>query len=96
MDVSTVRWWVVLSSNNTVKQKNTSTGADFYKCSMQALVHHWQKCTAKLMVVTVLKKCLVDENVLSTGVIELFVLLVVPAEISNRHYFWSSLHNIVN
>jgi len=24
----------------------TSTGADFYECSMQALVHCWQKCTA--------------------------------------------------
>jgi histone-lysine N-methyltransferase SETMAR len=24
----------------------TSCGADFYKPSIQALVHHWQKCTA--------------------------------------------------
>jgi hypothetical protein len=29
-----------------VKQWATSTGADFYKGSMQALVHRWQKCTA--------------------------------------------------
>ena len=37
-------------SNNAVvqagKQWATSTGADFYECSMQALVHHWQKCMA--------------------------------------------------
>jgi len=24
----------------------TSIGADFYKCSMQALIHRWQKWTA--------------------------------------------------
>jgi hypothetical protein len=29
-----------------VKQWATSAGADFYKCGMQALVHHWQKCIA--------------------------------------------------
>jgi len=29
-----------------VKQWVTSTGADFYECSMQALVHHWQKRVA--------------------------------------------------
>jgi histone-lysine N-methyltransferase SETMAR len=29
-----------------VKQWATSTGADFYECGMQALVHHWRKCTA--------------------------------------------------
>jgi hypothetical protein len=27
-----------------VKQWATSTGADFYECSMQVLVHRWQKC----------------------------------------------------
>ena len=39
------------SSNNTIiaamKQWVTSAGTDFYKCSMQAVVHHWPKCTAK-------------------------------------------------
>jgi len=30
----------------TVKQWLTSTGADFYTCGMQALVHHWQICIA--------------------------------------------------
>jgi len=29
-----------------VKQWVTSSGAEFYKCSMQALVRHWQKCMA--------------------------------------------------
>jgi len=37
-------------SNDTVvravKQWATSAGADFYECSMQALVHRWQKCIA--------------------------------------------------
>jgi hypothetical protein len=27
-------------------QNGTSAGADFYECSMQALVHRWQKCIA--------------------------------------------------
>jgi hypothetical protein len=29
-----------------VKQWATSAGADFYKRSMQALVHRWRKCIA--------------------------------------------------
>ena len=29
-----------------VKQWATSGGADFYECSMQALVHRWRKCIA--------------------------------------------------
>jgi len=29
-----------------VKQWATSVGADFYECSMQALVHRWRKCIA--------------------------------------------------
>ena len=29
-----------------VKQWVTSARADFYKCSMQALVHHYQQCIA--------------------------------------------------
>jgi hypothetical protein len=37
-------------SNNAViqavKQWATSTGADFYECGMQALVHRWRKCIA--------------------------------------------------
>ena len=39
-----------LPSNNAVvravKQWATSTGVDFYECSMQALVHRWRKCIA--------------------------------------------------
>jgi len=30
----------------TLKQWVTSTGADYYKHGMQALVHCWQKCLA--------------------------------------------------
>lgn len=26
----------------------TSSGADFYECSMEALGHHWQKCIANV------------------------------------------------
>ena len=53
MDVSTVK--VALCGQHflsndiiaaAVKQWVASIGADFYKCDMQALVHHWQKCTA--------------------------------------------------
>jgi hypothetical protein len=29
-----------------VKQWATFTGADFYECGMQALVHRWRKCIA--------------------------------------------------
>ena len=37
--VSTVRWWVVrFSSGNS--ENVTFTGADFYECGMQAVVHH--------------------------------------------------------
>jgi len=28
------------------QQQVTSAGADIYKCGMQALAHHWQKCIA--------------------------------------------------
>jgi histone-lysine N-methyltransferase SETMAR len=27
-----------------VRKSVTSTGANFYECSMQAFFHHWQKC----------------------------------------------------
>ena len=50
------RWWIPNSGcENTEgvggafqqwQQWITSTGSDFYQCSMQALVHHWWKCTA--------------------------------------------------
>jgi len=56
-----------LSSINTiikaVEQSVTSTGADFYDCSMQALVHCWQKCTAN-GVDCVVKQYFVAENFL--------------------------------
>ena len=46
-----------------VKQWATSTGVDFYECSMQALVHLWRKC-----IVTggdyVEKQCFVAKNLL--------------------------------
>jgi len=46
------RWasWATFPSSDAVaaalEQWVTCTGADFYKHSVQALVHHWQKCTA--------------------------------------------------
>ena len=52
MFVETKRWmweqWVggrcVLPATMTVTTVITLTGTDFYKHSMQAFVHHWQKC----------------------------------------------------
>ena len=50
-DVSTVRWWMAHFSNYTiveaVKQWVTSTGTDFYWCSIQVLLHLFQKIIAK-------------------------------------------------
>ena len=47
VDVSTVRQCVVCFSNDAViaavEKWVTSTSADFYECSMQAIVHGWQK-----------------------------------------------------
>ena len=40
MDVSTVRWWVVYFSSG-LQHWVTSTAADFYECSTQALINHW-------------------------------------------------------
>jgi len=37
MDSSVFQQW---------QQRITCTGADFYKCGVQTLVHHWQKCIA--------------------------------------------------
>ena len=47
----------------TLKQWVTSTGADYYKHGMQALVHWWQKCIANVGD-HVAKQCLVVENLL--------------------------------
>jgi len=44
VDVSIVRWWVVrFSSSNSV---SSPLAYIFTRCGMDALVHHWQKCTA--------------------------------------------------
>jgi len=54
------------SSNAAItamKQWITSTGTDFYKRGMQALVHHWQKHTANGGDYTE-KQCFVAENLL--------------------------------
>ena len=40
-DVSTLRWWIVWQWLWV-----TSSGAGFYECSQQALVHCWWKCIA--------------------------------------------------
>jgi len=45
VDVSTARPWVVCFSCGN-SDSGTSPDADFYQCSMQAPVRHWQKCTA--------------------------------------------------
>ena len=44
------------------------------------------------MVVTVLKECLVDENLLYQSFIVFFVSAVVAMEINRRHYFWNNPH----
>jgi hypothetical protein len=42
--------WATFSDDNTVikavRKWVASAGTDFYKHSMQALVHHWRKCIA--------------------------------------------------
>ena len=74
-----------------VKQWATSTGADLYQCSMQALVHCWWKCTPNGG--DYVEKCFCSwEFALSNiGVIVLFASVVVSMEINSRHYFQSNV-----
>ena len=46
MGVSTLRWWVVYFSSGDRDGGSTLAGTDFHCCSVQVLVHHWQKCIA--------------------------------------------------
>ena len=71
-------------------QWDTSAGAGFYRYDMHTSVHHWQKCRVnggdhvKKMVFCNL------EFALSNSITELILPVVVPIEISRRHYFWSN------
>jgi len=70
----------------------TSTGADFYKPSMQALVHHWWERTANGSGMHWKIAFCSWEFTLWSNVIILFVSVVVCMEINRKHYFWSNLH----
>ena len=86
-----------------VKQWVTFAGSDFYKHSMQSLVHRWWKCRANGGDYNV-KMFYSCEFALSNNVIVLFVSVVVSIEINRRHYFQSylctaslksTLHNVL-
>ena len=63
-----------------------NSGADVYKCSMQAFVHCWQKCLPSGGD-CVEKQCFVHKNyALSNSVFVLFVSAAVPREINRRQY----------
>ena len=68
-----------------------SSGADFYGCTMQALVHWWQKWMADGVDCTE-KECSAAELALSNSIILLFVSVVISMEINRRHYFWNNLY----
>ena len=69
----------------------TSTGADCYECSMQALVYCWQKCIANGHV-CIKKWYFVAENLLyQTVLLCSLYLLKFLLEINRRHYFQSNL-----
>ena len=62
----------------------TSTRADLYEHSIQALVQHWWRCRA------VKEPCFVAEKFYYQ--IVLFVSVADSMEIKRRHYYWSDLH----
>ena len=68
----------------------TTAGADFYKHSMQALIHCWWKCTANGGYCVEKMFCSCKFTLLSSIVV-LFLLILVSMEIIRRHYFWSNL-----
>ena len=76
----------------------TSTGADFYKHSMQALVHCWWECIANGGYY-VKNSCFLFffswEFALSNTIIVLFVSIVVSMEIKRRHYFQRNLYTFL-
>ena len=71
----------------TVKQGVTTSGVNFYKCGMQALIHHWWKCIVNdgdyvEKVVFCSWEC-----ALSNNDIVFFVGVVVSMEINRGSYF---------
>jgi len=76
------QWWQWVTS-----------GAEFYKCVMQALVYHWQKCRADDGDCWGVVFCSWRFS-LSSGVTVLFVS-VVSVEINRRHCFWSNIHTSI-
>jgi len=71
----------------------TSAGAGLYKHGMQALVHCWCKCRTMWLC---WKGVICSwEFPLSNSLTVLFVSVVVPMEITRRHYFRSKLHACV-
>ena len=76
------------------QQQDTSTGADFSECSMQALAYHWWKCIANGGACWKTVFCSWDFALLNS-VIVLFVPAVVSLEINLRHYFQSKLCTVI-
>jgi len=71
-------------------QWGTSTGADYYSHSIQALVHHWWKRIANGDD-CVEKESFVTENLLYQSVMVVFISAAVSMEINRRHYFQSNI-----
>ena len=69
----------------------TSASADRYECSMQALVHHWQKCTDTGSDHWKTVFCSWEFS-LSNSVVVLVLSVVFSVEIPTRHYFQSNQH----
>lgn len=66
--------------------------ADFYVCSMQALIHHWQKKNQKSIANG---GDYVEKFALSNSITVLFVAIVVSREINRGHYLQSNLCTIL-
>ena len=73
-----------------VNQWVFSTGADFYKCSMQALIHRWQKCIDNGDDYAVFCS---REFALLNRVIMLFVSIIMSLVINRRHYLQSDIYS---
>jgi len=87
-------------SNDTttavVKQWVTSTGADIFEFSMQALVHSWWKCIP-IGGDYVKKQCFVGKKLaVSNSVVMPFVFVVVSMEIKRRHDLQSNLYVLIS
>ena len=75
------RWWQ--------QQQVASTGADFYKHFMQALIHHWWKlCSYWWWLCWKIVFCC--WGLVLSNTVTLFVSVVISTEINRRYYFWSA------